>query len=163
MSHSQGEDLSVRPQRQGKGKRDLHKNGLRSLFGVLQFSLRVKKPEASENVPWNAERESASQGDCPDCQQEAAEISNQSSNHSSRQQSHAYDSHVKLWHEQNSGNKLPPLNVIQTGEKKNARNPNSAPCGQRCTEWTEERRKHARYKAYKLHRELFNIIGHSLK
>ena len=118
MSHSQGEDLSVRPQRQGKGKRDLHKNGLRSLFRMLQFSLRVKKPEASENVPWNAEREFASQGDCPDCQQEAAEISNQSSNHSSRQKSHAYGSHVKLWHEQNSGNKLPPLNVIQTGGKK---------------------------------------------
>ena len=50
--------------------------------------------------------------------QEAAEISNQSSNHSSRQKSHAYDSHVKLWHEQNSGNKLPPLNVIQTGGRK---------------------------------------------
>ena len=132
MSHSQGEDLSVSPQRQGKGKRNLHMNGLRSLFRMLQSSLRVKKPEASENVPWNAERESASQGDCPDCQQEAADISNQSSNHRSRQKSHAYDSHVKLWHEQNIGNKVTPFNVIQTGgKKKNARNPNSAPYDQR--------------------------------
>ena len=33
---------------------------------------RVKKPETSENVPWNAARKTTSQGDHPDCREEAA-------------------------------------------------------------------------------------------
>ena len=45
MSHSQGEDLSVRSERKGKGEGDLQKNGLRSLFRMLQFSLEPRRGE----------------------------------------------------------------------------------------------------------------------
>ena len=45
MSHSHGEDLSVRSERKGKGEGDLQKNGLRSLFRMLQFSLESRRGE----------------------------------------------------------------------------------------------------------------------
>ena len=38
----------------------------------------------------------------------------------------------------------------------NQRSPNSPPCGQRSTEWNEEQEELARWRAYKLHKELFN-------
>ena len=45
MSHSHGEDLSVRPERKGKVEGDLQKNGLRSLYIMLKFSLEPTRGE----------------------------------------------------------------------------------------------------------------------
>ena len=56
-------------------------------------------------------------------------------------------------------NKLPTLNVIQTGNK-NGRSPNAPPYDQRSKEWNEEQDEFAKHKTCKLHKELLKITGH---